>query len=74
MVDEASAVMRTAAEICNPVQVATWKDELLQAISEEVRDDLTYDDVVDLNVTVQRELTRIIGDAFGMAWTEIQNT
>lgn len=63
-------MMRPAAEVCHPVQMTVWSDEIVEAISDHLAV-CSYGDKVDLSLSIERELKRIIGDAFGMAETEL---
>lgn len=58
---------RAAEEVCHDEQLRIWADDHIiaaLAMAGFIRENMTYDDVIELNDIVQRELKRIIEIAF----------
>lgn len=58
-------VPRTAEEICSDEQIAIWADEMLADIGQRnlLRDDLDYDDTIDLHHTIGSKIKDIVVSA-----------
>lgn len=57
---------RAADLACHDEQLEVWANDVIGYLSMEgwLRDDLSYDDIIDLNEAVKREIKRIVASAF----------
>lgn len=55
-----------AEAVCHQEQLEVWSNEIVGLLSMEgwLRDDLSYDEALDLDHAIQREIKRIVESAF----------
>jgi hypothetical protein len=57
---------KAAEEVCHDEQLGVWSNEIVGRLSIEgyLRDDLSYDDGIDLHKSIADEIKRIVASAF----------
>lgn len=64
-VDNVVLLPRQAAqEVCHEDQLVIWASEFASALGPYLRDDLSYDDLIDVNACLKREISRTVERAF----------
>ena len=59
---------QVAAEtVCHQLQLTIWAQEIMEAIEPHIAPDSSYGDMVDLSLSIQRELKSFVEAAFSLA-------